>query len=185
MNQNIYVGKKSSRRGYWTSFESDPRLTVTKRNIYGRCVPCMENLLNQLVEGKREIKLDQAFHCWKVVAVLNNEDECLKVLEVYERKFLPSRYIRGRFGGKEEGGTKAIVIYADSEVERDGTLSELKQSAKQVNHEAKVFCSRACEYLHGEILGDWGNWQRVTLIKYPEKVSQVISKIKETLYTEY
>ena len=27
-------------RDNWVSFESDPHLRVTKKNIYGRCVPC-------------------------------------------------------------------------------------------------------------------------------------------------
>lgn len=184
MSRDIYVGRKSSRQGYWTSFETDPHHTVGKRNIYGKCVPCMENFLNQLVEGRQEIKLGSASDCWKVVAVLEDEDECLRTLEMYERRFLPSRYIRGRFGSKEERGTKAIVIHTDSKEERDGVLHELEQCAREVNPRAKVFCSRACEYLYGEVLGDWRDWQETTPIKYPQKVSQVISKIKKVLYDE-
>ena len=74
---NFYLGKKSSKQGYWTSFETDPKHSIGKKMIYGRCVPCIENLLNQLIEGKKKIELGSAFTCWKVVAVLNDEQECL------------------------------------------------------------------------------------------------------------
>jgi len=184
MSKEIYVGRKSSKQGYWTSFETDPHHTRSKKNIYGKCVPCMENLLFQLVEGRQEIKLGSAFNCWKVVAVLNDEQECLKVLEIYEERFPSLRYLRGRFGSKEGVSTKAIVIHADSEEERDGILSELEQCAGEVNPEAKVFPARACEYLYGEILGDWQNWEEITPIKYPEKVDGIIKRIKKVLYQQ-
>jgi hypothetical protein len=179
---NFYLGKKSAKQGYWTSFETDSKHSIGKKMIYGRCVPCIENLLNQLIEGKKEIELGNAFNCWKVVAVLDDEQECLKVLQVYERRYLPSRYIRGRFGSREETGTKAVVIHVDSENERDSILSELEQCALEVNKGASVFYSRACEYVYGEVLGDWKEWMEVTPVKYPENISKVIEIIKEALY---
>jgi hypothetical protein len=183
MDGNFYLGKKSSKQGYWTSFETDSKHSIGKRMIYGRCVPCIENLLNQLVKGKHEIELGSAFNCWKVVAVLDNEQECLKVLQIYERKFLPSRHIRGRFGSREETGTKAVVIHTNSENERDSILAELEQCAREVNPDASVFYSRACEYVYGEVLGDWREWKEVAPVKYPENVTKVIERIKEALYS--
>ena len=114
MSKEIYVDHKSSRQGYWTSFESGPHLTIAKRNIYGRCVPCMENLLDQLVEGRGEIELKQAFDCWKVVAVLNDEKECLAALERYGQRSPASRYVCGKIGSKEESGTKGGHIPSQS-----------------------------------------------------------------------
>ena len=56
--KRIYLDKRVWRdsRDNWVSFESDPKLRVTKTNIYGRCVPCITNLYQQLQEGKEEIE---------------------------------------------------------------------------------------------------------------------------------
>ena len=182
MSKEIYVGNKSSRQGYWTSFETNPHLTITKRNIYGQCVPCLENLLQQLGEGKKEIELKKAFNCWKAVAVLKDEKECLGVLERYEQRSPPSRYVRGRFDSKEENGTKAVIFHIDGEKERDEILSELEQCAKSVNPKARVFYSRACAYLFEELLGDWKEWKKITPIKYPQNVGEIIRRLKKSLY---
>lgn len=181
MCKQIHVSQKSTRHGHWVSFESDPYLTGVKRAIRYRCTPCIENLYRQLMEGKPEIELGHAFNCWKVVVVLNNEEECLNVLEKYQQKFLPSRHIRGRFGGKEEGGTKAIVVNADNEQERDALLSELRQCVNKANLNGQIFYSRACAYLYQEVLGGWHKWKEVTPIEHPEKVKEVIQRIKELL----
>ena len=181
MSQELYFGQRSTRHGYWTSFESDLYHATLKRNIRARCIPCLENLYRQLTEGKQEIELGPAFNCWKVVVVLNNEAACLKVLEKYEQKFLPHRHIRGRFGSKEESGTKAIVVNADSEPERDTLLSELRECVNEVNLDGQIFCSRACAYLYEELLGDWREWEKVMLIKHSENLPEVIQRIKEAL----
>lgn len=180
--KSLYVGRKYSREGSWTSFEADQHLTMTHRNIYGRCVPCMENLLSQLVEGKQEIELGQAFNCWKVVAVLNSEEECLEVLEKYQERFLSSVYLQGRFGSSKEHSTKAIVINTDNEKERDIILLELEECAKETNPNFRVFCARACGNLYGEVLGNWKEWQEVTPIKYPENIEKIIKRIRKLLY---
>jgi len=90
--KRIYLDRRVWRnsRDNWVSFESDPKLRVTKTNIYGRCVPCITNLYQQLREGKEEIELKEAYHCWKVVAVLKDREECLEVLKGYEENFLGS-----------------------------------------------------------------------------------------------
>lgn len=181
MSKELYFGQRSSRLGYWTSFESDPNHTTLQRSIRFRCIPCLENLYRQLVEGKEEIELGNAFDCWKVVVVLASEEECLKVLEKYEQKFLPYRHLRGRFGSKEESGTKAIVVNADTEQERDSLLSEFRECVNEVNLDGQIFCSRACAYLYEELLGDWHKWERVMLIKHPENTPKVIHRIKEAL----
>ena len=181
MSQELYFGQRSTRHGYWTSFESDLYHAILKKNIHARCIPCIENLYRQLMEGKQEIELGNAFSCWKVVVVLNNDEECLKVLEKYEQKFLPSRYILGRFGSKEEGGTKAIVVNADTEQERDILLSELRECVNEVNLDGQIFYSKACAYLYEELLGDWRKWEKVMPIKHFENVPTVIQRIKEAL----
>ena len=182
--RNIYIGNKSSRQGSWTSFETDKRLTLTKKNIYGRCFPCIENLLNQLVEGKQDIELGQAFNCWKVVAVLNSEEECLSVLEKYQNRLSSSRYLQGRFGRsrEEKHDTTAIVINADSEEARDVILSELELCAREINPSSEVFYSRACANLYGELLGDWQDWGKITRIKNLENVEKIVKRIRKVLY---
>jgi uncharacterized protein YijF (DUF1287 family) len=88
--KKIFLDKRVWRnsRDNWVSFESDPKLRVTKGNIYSRCVPCITNLYQQLQAGKEEIELKEAYHCWKVVAVLKDKEVCLEVLREYEESFL-------------------------------------------------------------------------------------------------
>ncbi len=182
MDRQIHLGDKSSRQGYWTSFENDPHLTITRKNIYGRCVPCIESLLNQLVEGKQAIELNQAFDCWKVVVVLDDETECLKVLAAYEQKSLSIPHLRGRFGSKEKEGGKAVIFHADSREERDLILLDLKRCVKEVKPDARVFFSRACTYLHGQVLGDGSDWEKVTPVKHRENIAEVIRRCRKSLY---
>ena len=96
MNDDIYINPKISKKGGWTSFESDPHLKKSKKSLHQRCLPCIKNLYEQLIEGKGQIDLGAAYECWKVVVVLDSIEECLDVLEVYRDRFLPDRYIRGR-----------------------------------------------------------------------------------------
>ncbi|HLD30126.1 MAG TPA: hypothetical protein VJC03_07265, partial [bacterium] len=94
--KRIFLDRRvwSDSRDNWVSFESDPKLEVTKRNIYGRCVPCITNLYEQLKEEKEEIELKEAYQCWKVVAVLKDKEECLEVLNEYEEHFLGDHPVR-------------------------------------------------------------------------------------------
>jgi hypothetical protein len=97
---HIYVGEipHSERGDFWVSFESEPNMEKTKANIYGRCLPCIQNLYHQLNDGATEIDLGPAYHCWKVATVLNGIDECLSLLCAYEEKF-PEGHVFGKFGG--------------------------------------------------------------------------------------
>ena len=183
MSKEIHISQRSTRHGYWVSFENDPYLTTVKKTIHYRCLPCIEHLYRQLRERKGEIELGHAFSCWKVVVVLASDDECVKVLEKYQQKFLPSRHIRGRFGSREEAGTKAIVVNADTEQERDLLLSELRECVDENGLAGRIFYSKACAYLYEELLGDWHEWGRVTPIKHPEKVEEVIQRLKDLLET--
>ena len=180
--EEIHVSSRSTKDGYWISFENDAYLVGVKSRVHHRCIPCIENLYDQLVEGRQEIQLGHAFNCWKVVVVLNNEEECIRVLRKYEREFLPSRHIQGRFGSKEENGTKAIVVdNIETERERDAFLLELQECVNEANLNAHIFYCKGCAYLYEEVLGDWHEWKKVTPIKYPDKVRDIILKIREVL----
>jgi hypothetical protein len=98
--KKIFLDKRVWRnsRDNWVSFESGPNLRVTKRNIDGRCVPCITNLYQQLQAGKEEIELKEAYQCWKVVAILKDKEECLEVLREYEENFLGDHSVKGKFG---------------------------------------------------------------------------------------
>ncbi|MEJ2096358.1 MAG: hypothetical protein P8Y38_04280 [Deltaproteobacteria bacterium] len=82
----IYMGEipHSGGQPFWVSFESDPKLVKTRANIYGRCLPCIQNLYFQLQAGREEIELGNAFNCWKVTAVLKDLDQCLALLANWE-----------------------------------------------------------------------------------------------------
>jgi hypothetical protein len=183
----IFLDKRVWRnsRDNWVSFESDPRLRVTKTNIYGRCVPCITNLYQQLQEGKEEIELKEAYHCWKVVAVLKDKEECLEVLREYEENFLGDHYVKGKFGSSlPTKPTKVLMFHIENEGERDRILKELRACVQKVNPTAKVFYQRACANLYYDLLGDWKEWGEVTRIKNPDVRPMLSERIKKLLYWE-
>jgi len=185
--KQIFLDKRFWRgsRDNWVSFESDPKLRVTKENIYGRCVPCIANLYHQLQEGKEEIELREAFRCWKVVAVLKDQEECLEVLRAYEEQFLKDHDVKGKFGSSQPAQpTKVLMFHIDDEGERDRRLKELHACVQKVNPGASVFYQRACANLYYELLGDWKEWKEVTKIKNPEARPALIERIKKLLYWE-
>jgi hypothetical protein len=172
-------------RDNWVSFESDPKLRVTKGNIYSRCVPCITNLYQQLQAGKEEIELKEAFHCWKVVAVLKDREECLGVLREYEENFLGDHYVKGKFGSSQTSKeSKVLMFHTENEGEKDRLFQELRDCAKRVDPNAKVFCQKACANLYHDLLGDWKEWKEVTKIKNPDIRSALIERIKKLLYWE-
>jgi len=119
--KKIFLDKRVWRnsRDNWVSFESDPKLRVTKGNIYSRCVPCITNLYQQLQTGKEEIELKEAYQCWKVVAVLKDGEECLEVLREYEENFLGDHYVKGKFGSSQTSkSSKVLMFHTEDEGER-------------------------------------------------------------------
>jgi hypothetical protein len=180
----IYVGEipHSDRGDFWVSFESKPNLEKTKADIYGRCLPCIQRLYEQLKAGSTEIDLGPAFHCWKISAVLSGTDECLALLAVYGEKF-PGGHVYGKFGSSRGfSETKVVVFHTEDEIARDLVRERLGVCLPEVNREGRVEVSRACAVLYGEILGDWREWQRVTPLKHPEKVEALIRRIRKALF---
>ena len=181
----LYLGEipYSQNEKFWVSFESDPGLTRTKANIYGRCLPCIENLYDQLQSGCREIQLRDAYHCWKIAAVVKDIDECLKLLSVFETRF-PGGHVYGKFGsGRTDTTTKVVVFHAEDAVERDRIQAALKICLFEINPKREIMISRACAVLYENILGDWRDWQPATPIKCPENIPKQLETIKKILHT--
>lgn len=181
---HIYVGEIPHTEGgdFWVSFESKPNLEKTKANIYGRCLPCIQHLYEQLKAGSPAIDLGPAFHCWKITAVLNGTDECLSLLHVYEEKF-PGGHVYGKFGsGRPFSRTKVVVFHAEEERVRDLLRERLQACLPEVDKDGCVEVSRACAVLYADILGDWRYWQRVTPLKHPEKAEALLQRIRKTLF---
>jgi hypothetical protein len=169
----------------WVSFESDPRLRVTKQNIYGRCVPCMAGLYDQLQGGREVIELREAFHCWKVIAVLGDQDQCLEVLSAYEKRFLGAHSVKGKFGSSlPSKPSKVLMFHTEEEKERDRLFGELRACVEEVNPRASVFFQRACTNLYHDLLGDWRNWKETTRIENPSYRPIVMERIRRLLYWE-
>lgn len=182
---HLYIDKRyfTGQTMKWVSFETSPNLRATKSDIYGRCVPCITSLYEQLKEGKREIELGMAYNCWKVVAVLDSMDECVKLLEEFERSFLGERQLKGRFGSVDESkSTRVLVINVSTERERDRLYRELQECATKINPRAKLFFHRGCAELYHDILGDWRYWNRTETIKKPEEIPSLIDRIRKMLY---
>ena len=181
---HIYVGEipYTEKGDFWVSFESKPNLKKTKANIYGRCLPCIQHLYDQLKAGSTDIHLGSAFQCWKVTAVLDGIEECLSLLHVYEEKF-PGGHVYGKFGGgRAFSETKVVVFHTEKERDRDLLRERLEVCLPKVNRKGRVEVSRACAVLYNDILGDWRKWKRVTPLQHPEKVDALIQRIKKALF---
>ena len=181
----IFLDRRVWRNSWdnWVSFESDPKLKVTKKNIYGRCVPCITNLYQQLEEGKEEIELKEAYQCWKVIAVLKDKEECLEVLKEYEENYLGDHYVKGKFGSSQASkSSKVLMFHTEDEGERDRLLQELQICVQRVNPKTKVFYQRGCTNLYYDLLGDWRDWKEVTRIKNPDIQPILMERIRKLLY---
>ncbi len=183
----LYVDRRYFARSEqkWVSFESNPGLKRTKNDIYGRCVPCITSLYEQLQGGKKEIRLGHAYQCWKIVISLGSIEECTQFLSEFETTFLEDMNIKGRFGsGDSTKSTKIIVFNAESEEERDHLYERLKVCASQTYPESRVSYHRACAELYHELLGDWTTWSKTETIKDPAMVKTIIERIRRILFWE-
>ena len=167
---------------FWVSFESDPRLQKTRYNIYGRCLPCIQDLYYQLQEGRKKISLGTAYHCWKVTAVLNGVEDCLDLLNEFEKRYR-GEHVYGKFGsGRPNIKTKVVVFHTENVSERDNIHNTLKNCLQDWDRDGEILISRACAVLYDGILGDWRTWEPVTPIKYPDNVKPLLKRIKKTLF---
>jgi len=181
---HIYTGKIpfSPKGVFWVSFESDPNLTRTNANIYGRCLPCIQNLYTQLKSGENRIRLGSAFNCWKISATVPGIEECLALLEQFEKNY-PHGHVYGKFGSGRPGATtKVVVFHADTPEERDRIQKALNSCLAAIGRNETAQISRACAVLFDDILGPWQNWSLITPIKYPQNVQSQLDKIKKILY---
>ncbi len=181
----IYLDKGIWRdlKDNWVSFESEPTLRITKSNIYGRCVPCITNLYQQLKDGKDKIELREAFNCWKVITILKDKEECLEVLREYEKNFLGDHHVKGKLGSSDPSKrSRVLMFHMEDEKERDRIAKELKICINRVNPRAKVFYQRACSNLYYDLLGDWRDWKAITPIKNPDIRPVILERIKKLLY---
>ena len=181
----IYLGDipYNEKEMFWVSFESDPRLSRTKANIYGRCLPCIQNLYEQLNAGKSSIDMGNAYNCWKITAVVENIDHCLSLLFEFEKRYAYG-HVYGKIGsGRVNSTTKVVVFHTDDESERDRLAFALQRCIELMTLNAKIFISRGCDTLHKPILGEWQMWQPTTPICFPEKIPEHIEKIRKIIKT--
>lgn len=181
----IYVDKRyfTDRKTKWVSFEDTQGLKDTKHDIYGKCVPCITNLYEQLKEGKAEVRLGPAFRCWKVVAVLPTMEQCVDLLAELEKTLKGDVKLKGRFGSADQTKpTKVIVFNATNEVDRKNLYEAVKTCAEQVSPGAEVSYHRGCVELYHELFGDWRMWKEQETIKKPESVPAIIDRIRKVLF---
>jgi hypothetical protein len=181
----IYIDKRyfTDKKAKWVSFEDTQGLKETKQDIYGKCVPCITNLYEQLKEGKTEVSLGPALKCWKVVAVLDSMEECVELLYELE-KILPEEVkVKGRFGSVDESKTtKVIVFNVSGETQRKKLYEMLKDSTQRVNPNADITFHRGCVELYHELFGDWKSWRDNETIKKPDAVPALIDRIRKVLF---
>jgi len=183
----LYIHKRyfAGSETRWVGFETDPSLGRTRGDIYGRCVPCITNLYDQLKEGREEIALGTAYQCWKVVVIAPGMDECTRFLDEFERGFLGDMRIKGRFGsGDPAKATRVIVFNAESEDEKDRLFASLCACASKIDPLFPVSFHRGCAELHHDLLGDWREWKEVQAVKDPRMRAVVLDRIRKMLFWE-
>ena len=181
LDKSYYAGKPAK----WVSFESTPNLEETKWGIYGKCVPCITSLYEQLQAGKTQINLGPAHTCWKVVAVLANDDECVRLLAEFEKEFLDDRKIKGRFGSADASRSKRVIVFsAPDEEAKDILLAQVRTCAGRIDPQAQTFFHRGCAELYHDLFGDWKNWSQNETIKRPEVVKEIVTRIRKMLFWE-
>jgi len=177
----IFFSKRASGEG-WISFESDPYLSKTKRRIYEKCLPCLENFLQQLEEGKTKIDLGPAYDCWKLTVVLNNLEECLELLNTFSELY-PNEYVIGKFGtGDSEKSTKAVVFHLDDIKSLKGLLKKVQKTLRKLNLPFSIKITRGCSNPYEYLFGPSKRWKRMIAPLYPERIPEVIKRVRKMIY---
>ena len=185
--RKIYIDKRYFTGGKvkWVSFEDTEGLRETKKDIYGKCVPCITNLYEQLKDGKTEIDLGAALKCWKVVVVLNSMEECVELLTELERVLPDDVKIKGRFGSADESKTTKVIVFNVPDVSQRKKLHKtLRDCSPGVQSRSRVTYHRGCVELYHELFGDWKAWKKIAGVKKPEAVPVIIDRIRKTLFWE-
>ena len=185
---DFYAGsKRYIKKGYWMSFENHPKLEETKKKVFSRCVPCLEKLYEQLLHAPSELILDEPLSCWKVVVVMESEDECLSLLEAYQKEKPDlSKSLRGRMGTNDRESPNVVLIFhIHDEEQRDELLTDLGKLAKDINPHYNLFVERGCGDLYGALCGDWRKWQQNNPIKKPSLIPLVREKVAKLLRGDY
>lgn len=181
IDKHFFTNKKAK----WISFEDNQGLKETKKDIYGKCVPCITNLYEQLKEGKTEIDLGPAFMCWKVVTVLDSMEECVELLCELEKVLPENVKVKGRFGSVDESKTTKVVVFnVSGDPQRKKIYEMLQDCSRRVNPRAEITYHRGCVELYHELFGDWKAWHQKEAIKKPEAVAALIDRIRKVLFWE-
>ena len=176
----IYFSQRASREG-WVSFETDSRLQHTKDRLYSRCLPCLTSLLEQLKRNGGTVELDTAWDCWKVVAVLEEREQCLDLLSRFGEAY-PEEYLFGKLGTGKGRKTVAVMFHTEDAVRRDRLYGLLRGVAAEHFPAARVFYSRACSDPYERLLGPWESWRQPCPIRHPEHLAAVKASLRESLY---
>lgn len=187
----IFAGRtRDVNKGYWMSFENHPRLVETKKNIYVRCLPCLENLYLQLLNSPSELVLETPLRCWKIVVVFDSLDECLELLCLYEEKQEDNKpemeIVRGRIGTSDKSNPRVVIIFQVlEEKERVALMADILELAPRINPGFLLFYERGCGDLYGLLCGDWKKWKSITPIINPHLVPLARDKVEKLLRGDY
>ncbi len=177
----IYFSKRVSGEG-WISFESDPYLSITKRRIYEKCLPCLENFLQQLEEGRSYIDLGPAYECWKLAIILKNLEECLSFLNAFSEMY-PDEYVIGKFGtGSPEKLTKVVVFHIDDKNKLKGLVKKVRNVLQKIGLLSIVKITRGCSNPYEYLFGPSKKWKRIIAPLYPERIPEVIKRVRKMIY---
>lgn len=183
----IYIDKRyfADKKAKWVSFEDTRDLKETKKDIYGKCVPCIMNLYEQLEDGKTEVDLGPALKCWKVVVVFDSMEECVDLLSELEKSLNDDVKVKGRFGSVDDTKTTKVIVFNISGVIQRKKLFKIVQDCSQrINPRAAISYHRGCVELYHELFGDWRTWKKAAVVQRPEAIQPIIQRIRKVLFWE-
>ncbi|MBI5016306.1 MAG: hypothetical protein HZB55_12570 [Deltaproteobacteria bacterium] len=176
----IHLGKTRSREG-WLSFETDEHLTRTKRRLHERCLPCLMGLYEQLKAGATQIELREAWTCWKVTAVVDDDEECLEVLRRFGERY-PEEAVYGKIGGGVGRETSAVIFHTETEERRDRLAAMLSDVLREHFPSRRAVVSRGCGNPYETLLGPWPAWLPLSPVRWPERSLGVRTALRDSLY---
>lgn len=109
----------------WISFTNNPGLFNQKVNMCENCdYPNRED-------------------CNKIIVVLNNDEECLNILDVYTKKY--DRKIVGKYCGEMKDLDTRVLLFYDLNSTRKEIGEELKNCLDFMGLKRKIFHQKGCK----------------------------------------
>ena len=175
-------------KGPWFTFDTDPNLKNSRKNMQNYCIGCMSKLLYDMTTACQGelIDLGHAWNCWKPILVLKGvetPEESRDILKANQDSFFPDREeVYGKIGGNENPGEQALIMYARTMDEAQVVRDELESWAGKIHPNSRALIARGCNPIHGLLFGDWRKWKRRMPIDPTEENFQTVRQTLKSYF---